>query len=92
MTSFDTHQLNLAVYNLRNKWVNDIYLGTYKVGGIITEAALDLESSSAGNFIMGIGLNLSTKDFPADLSEKAQGINPEFSKSKAASVIIPPTL
>ena len=60
------------------KWVNDIYLGTYKVGGIITEAALDLESSSAGNFIMGIGLNLSTKDFPADLSEKAQGINPEF--------------
>ncbi len=53
-------------------------MGTYKVGGIITEAALDLESSSAGNFIMGIGLNLSTKDFPADLSEKAQGINPEF--------------
>lgn len=64
--------------NFQLKWVNDIYLGTYKVGGIITEAALDLESSSAGNFIMGIGLNLSTKDFPADLSEKAQGINPEF--------------
>ena len=64
--------------NFQLKWVNDIYLGTYKVGGIITEAALDLESSSAGNFIIGIGLNLSTKDFPADLSEKAQGINPEF--------------
>ncbi|MDR0316910.1 MAG: biotin--[acetyl-CoA-carboxylase] ligase [Lactococcus lactis] len=64
--------------NFQLKWVNDIDLGTYKVGGIITEAALDLESSSAGNFIMGIGLNLSTKDFPADLSEKAQGINPEF--------------
>jgi BirA family biotin operon repressor/biotin-[acetyl-CoA-carboxylase] ligase len=64
--------------NFQLKWVNDIYLGTYKVGGIITEAALDLESSSAGNFIMGIGLNLSTKDFPAELSEKAQGINPEF--------------
>ncbi|KST85430.1 Biotin operon repressor / Biotin-protein ligase [Lactococcus lactis subsp. lactis] len=64
--------------NFQLKWVNDIYLGTYKVGGIITEAALDLESSSAGNFIMGIGLNLSTKDFPADLYEKAQGINPEF--------------
>jgi len=39
--------------NFQLKWVNDIYLGTYKVGGIITEAALDLESSSAGNFIMG---------------------------------------
>lgn len=64
--------------NFQLKWVNDIYLGTYKVGGIITEAALDLESSSAGNFIMGIGLNLSTKDFPADLSEKAQGINTEY--------------
>ncbi len=64
--------------NFQLKWVNDIYLGTYKVGGIITEAALDLESSSAGNFIMGIGLNLATKEFPDELLEKAQGINPEF--------------
>lgn len=39
------------------------------MGGIITEAALDLESSSASNFIMGIGLNLATKEFPDELLE-----------------------
>lgn len=55
--------------NFKLKWVNDIYLDTYKVGGIITEAALDLESSSASNFIMGIGLNLATKEFPDELLE-----------------------
>ncbi|MDM5146131.1 Bifunctional ligase/repressor BirA [Lactococcus lactis] len=64
--------------NFKLKWVNDIYLGTYKVGGIITEAALDLESSSAGNFIMGIGLNLSTKEFPDELLGKVKGINPNI--------------
>lgn len=64
--------------NFKLKWVNDIYLDTYKVGGIITEAALDLESSSASNFIMGIGLNLATKEFPEELFGKVKGINPDI--------------
>lgn len=64
--------------NFKLKWVNDIYLDTYKVGGIITEAALDLESSSASNFIMGIGLNLATKEFPDELLGKVKGINPNI--------------
>lgn len=59
------------------KWVNDIYLDQRKVGGIITEANLELESTSASAFIVGIGLNLKTRDFPSDLSGTAGGIAPE---------------
>lgn len=58
------------------KWVNDIVLDQRKVGGIITEANLELESTSAAAFIVGIGLNLTTTDFPTDLQPIAQGIAP----------------
>lgn len=64
--------------NFQLKWVNDIYLGSHKVGGIITEAVLDLESSSAGNFIIGVGLNLSTQTFPEDLHGTVAGIDSDI--------------
>lgn len=57
------------------KWVNDLFIGKKKVGGIITEANIELESNSASAFIMGTGLNLTTKDFPDHLTEIARGID-----------------
>lgn len=57
------------------KWVNDIYLDHHKVGGIITEASLELESSSTMAFIVGIGLNLTTTDFPQELRTRAQAVD-----------------
>lgn len=58
------------------KWVNDIYLNQHKVGGIITEASLELESTSAAAFIVGVGLNLTTTDFPQALQARAQSVDP----------------
>jgi len=58
------------------KWVNDILMDQRKVGGIITEANLELESTSASAFIVGIGLNLTTTDFPTELTTRAQSIDP----------------
>ena len=57
------------------KWVNDLFIGQKKVGGIITEANIELESNSASAFIMGIGLNLTTKNFPEQLTNIARGID-----------------
>ena len=57
------------------KWVNDLFINDKKVGGIITEANIELESKSASAFIMGIGLNLTTETFPDELSNIAQGID-----------------
>lgn len=57
------------------KWVNDLFIKDKKVGGIITEANIELESKSASAFIMGVGLNLTTDNFPEELLDIAQGIN-----------------
>ena len=61
------------------KWVNDIYLGGRKVGGILTEAVTDFESGMVETLIIGIGLNIRTReqDFPQEISSLAGSIHPE---------------
>ncbi len=57
------------------KWVNDIVLAGQKVGGILCEAVLALESATAPAFVVGIGLNLATATFPPDLAPIAGKIS-----------------
>ena len=40
------------------KWVNDLYWRNWKVGGILTEAAADLEGGTLDYAVVGIGLNV----------------------------------
>lgn len=40
------------------KWVNDLYCGAGKAGGILTEAVSDFESGTVTSLILGVGLNL----------------------------------
>ncbi len=47
------------------KWVNDLYLDGKKVCGILTEA---VTGESGTQIIVGIGINLSTEHFPAELA------------------------
>lgn len=53
------------------KWVNDIFLNGKKVCGILTEAVTDFESGNVESVILGIGINLSTSEFPSELEEIA---------------------
>ena len=48
------------------KWVNDVYCGKNKICGILTEAITDFESGVASSVIVGIGINIKTKDFPEE--------------------------
>lgn len=57
------------------KWVNDIYLNHKKIAGILTEATADLESLSPSELIIGVGINLTTQDFPSELKKTAQAIS-----------------
>lgn len=50
--------------SLRIKWVNDLYWQGRKVGGILTEGLLDMESGRPAQVVVGIGINLRT---PASL-------------------------
>ncbi len=57
------------------KWVNDVYLGNKKVCGILTEAVTDFETGLVQSLIIGIGINISTEDFPDDIAGTAASIN-----------------
>lgn len=53
------------------KWVNDIYLSTKKVCGILTEGIIDMEAGAIATMVVGMGINFSTpmKDFADDLQD-----------------------
>ena len=53
------------------KWVNDVYLDGKKICGILTEAITDYETQIVTSIIVGIGLNISTTDFPDDVENAA---------------------
>lgn len=51
----------LAVPRAMIKWPNDIYLDAHKVAGILVE-------SIPGAVVIGVGLNVSSRSFPADFA------------------------
>ena len=55
------------------KWPNDIYLGGRKLGGILTE----LISCRGLTAVVGIGINLSEKNFPGELQDIATSFSHE---------------
>lgn len=66
------------------KWVNDIYLGGRKIAGILVESVAAEERVRA--LVIGIGINVSTGDWPAEL----QGIAASLTGGMAAdSEILP---
>lgn len=66
------------------KWVNDLYLGGKKICGILTETT----KSAEYNYIMiGIGINLTTTDFPDDIRHKAGAIGLALDKDKTIAAI-----
>ena len=60
--------LELAV-----KWVNDLYYQGRKVCGILTEAALDMESGMLDYAVLGLGFNITAPSdgWPAELQDVA---------------------
>lgn len=55
------------------KWPNDILLGGKKLVGILTEMDCDMETIHS--VTVGMGINVNTKAFPADLQEIATSLS-----------------
>lgn len=74
------------------KWVNDIYRGSLKICGILTEALGSLENGNFERIIVGIGINCLPQEFPTELAGKAgtltDSANPAFSRNEIASSLI----
>ena len=58
------------------KWVNDIFLRGKKVCGILTEAAVGLETGSLDYMVLGVGVNLypPAEGFPAEIQSIAGSV------------------
>ena len=68
------------------KWVNDVYLGDKKICGILTEAVTDFETQTVTSVIIGIGMNIKTIDFPADV-ENAASLNANVKRADLIAAI-----
>lgn len=60
------------VFDLRIKWPNDLVLAGKKVCGILTE--MHLEDEKIEDVIVGVGINVNTRAFPAELVDKASSL------------------
>ena len=66
------------------KWVNDIFLDSKKIGGILSERfSVKGESLTA----VGIGINLTTNDFPAELP-LASSLGKEVDKNQLSLSVV----
>ncbi|WP_420264682.1 biotin--[acetyl-CoA-carboxylase] ligase [Candidatus Magnetominusculus dajiuhuensis] len=54
------------------KWPNDIYIGAKKVGGILSETLIS--GGMVRRLVVGIGVNVNTAEFPAELRDKATSL------------------
>lgn len=61
--------------DLKIKWVNDLIYKDKKIAGIMTEGITDFETGSLSYIIIGVGINLSTKNFPTKIQAKAGDLN-----------------
>ena len=60
----------------RIKWVNDLYLHGKKICGILTETVI----TDCTYVLVGIGINLTTAQFPEDLQHKAGAVGRALSR------------
>ncbi len=81
---------NICGCETKIKWVNDIYLNSKKICGILTEASISFESNSLEYVIIGIGVNVGSikKSLSSELLEIASSIEDELGKNFSRSIII----
>ena len=70
------------------KWVNDIYINGKKVCGILSESAVRAGSKYPEYVVLGIGINVSNRAFPKNLSEIAGSIKTETGIEVPKNLII----
>ena len=66
------------------KWVNDIYIDNKKVSGILTEAVTGEKTT----IIIGIGVNITTDDFPDEIQDVATSLKQSVDKNILLECIV----
>lgn len=68
------------------KWVNDVYFNGKKVCGILTEAITNFEDGIVDSVIIGIGINISTAQFPESV-EGAGSLNADIDRGRLIATV-----
>ncbi|HEY2867065.1 MAG TPA: biotin--[acetyl-CoA-carboxylase] ligase [Pyrinomonadaceae bacterium] len=71
------------------KWPNDVLVNERKISGILAEMC---ENRSGVAVIVGIGINLTSNNFPAEISENATSIEAELKRKIASHDLEAPLL
>jgi BirA family transcriptional regulator, biotin operon repressor / biotin---[acetyl-CoA-carboxylase] ligase len=58
--------------DVRIKWPNDVVIGKKKLAGVLVEAIL--QGNRVEAVVVGIGINVHTRDFPEDIAPRAASI------------------
>lgn len=69
------------------KWVNDVYVNNKKVCGILCEAVNDYDNAILKSVIIGIGINVTTTDFPQEV-ENAASLGIDINKADLIAEIV----
>lgn len=88
MSAIAVHQTLEQVYKFECdiKWVNDIHVKGKKICGILTETA---ETEKGLAVIVGIGINLKSSNFPAEVAEIATSIEAETGQTPDLNIFLP---
>ncbi len=70
------------------KWVNDLFMNDKKVCGILTEASLNIENGGLEYAVVGIGINVTTQEFPDDIKKIAGSIFSDKPENKPITSIL----
>lgn len=73
--------------NISIKWVNDLYSGGKKVCGILTESVKCPQTDDRVGIIVGIGINLTTDNFPTEISSTAASVGENIDRCALAAEI-----
>jgi BirA family transcriptional regulator, biotin operon repressor / biotin---[acetyl-CoA-carboxylase] ligase len=68
------------------RWPNDLLIGPRKVGGMLVESKI--ESGVVAYAVVGIGINVHQRDFPADLATPATSLDLEAGKTLSRQALL----
>lgn len=67
------------------KWVNDVLVGDRKISGILAET---VDTPGGLAVILGIGINLTSKNFPPEVAETATSIAEELRRNDITAIAV----
>lgn len=69
------------------KWVNDLFLGNRKVGGILAEGSVNPRTGQLDSVVLGFGVNVAAVAFPPALESIATSLENEGAAPEPAALV-----